>query len=55
MAYDPYTDENGDIEIHHPENNDYVRKIREVMILSKTGPRDLLAVEDYLDELEVSS
>ena len=55
MSYDSYTDKNGDVEIHQADNIDYVRKIREVMILSKTGPRDLLAVEDYLDELEVSS
>ena len=55
MSCDPYTDKNGDVEIHHSDDNDYVRKIREVMILSKTASRDLLAVEDYLDELEVSS
>ena len=55
MSSDPYSDENGDVEIHHAGSNDYVRKIREVMLLSKTGPRDLLAVEDYLDELDVSS
>ena len=55
MSCDPHSDENGDVEIHHAAPSDYVRKIREVMLLSKAGPRDLLAVEDYLDELNVSS
>ncbi|MBL4692639.1 MAG: hypothetical protein JKY92_04850 [Magnetovibrio sp.] len=54
MSHDPHSEHQDDLAVLRPSSNDYAQKMRETLLLSKHGVRDLLALEDYLDELEVS-